>query len=73
VSIVLKSGSLNFLEHSGPVQVCNGVAFIVINKSKEHLCHDTDSDIERNSATLFNINLTLTGLEQKTGACDEGL
>jgi len=25
--IVLKSGSLNLLEHSGPVQACNGIAF----------------------------------------------
>ena len=24
----LKSGSLNLLEHSGPVQVCNGVALL---------------------------------------------
>jgi len=26
VQIVLKSGSLNFLEPSGPVQACNGIA-----------------------------------------------
>jgi len=26
VSIVLKSGNLNLLEHSGPVQACNGIA-----------------------------------------------
>ena len=26
VPIVLKSGSLNLLEHSGPVQACNGIA-----------------------------------------------
>jgi hypothetical protein len=26
VSIVLKFGSLNLLEHSGPVQACNGIA-----------------------------------------------
>jgi hypothetical protein len=26
VPIVLKSGSLNFLEPSGPVQACNGIA-----------------------------------------------
>jgi hypothetical protein len=26
VPIVLKSGSLNLLEPSGPVQVCNGIA-----------------------------------------------
>jgi hypothetical protein len=26
VPIVLKSGRLNLLEHSGPVQACNGIA-----------------------------------------------
>ena len=30
VPIVLKSGSLNLLEHSGPVQAYNGIAFIVL-------------------------------------------
>ena len=29
VPIVLKSGSLNLLEPSGPVQACNGIAFKV--------------------------------------------
>ena len=31
VPIVLKSGSLNLLEHSGPVQACNGIA-LPVNK-----------------------------------------
>ena len=30
VLTVLKSGSLNLLEPSGPVQVCNGIALYVI-------------------------------------------
>jgi len=25
----MKSGSLNFLEYSGPVQACNGIAFTI--------------------------------------------
>jgi len=29
VPIVLKSGSLNLLEHSGPVQACNGIALLI--------------------------------------------
>ena len=29
VPIVLKSGSLNILEPSGPVQACNGIAFLL--------------------------------------------
>jgi len=28
VPIVLKSGSLNLLEASGPVQACNGIAYL---------------------------------------------
>ena len=31
MTIVLKSGSLNFLELSGPVQACNGIAFFTFN------------------------------------------
>jgi hypothetical protein len=30
VPIVLKSGSLNLLEPSGPVEVCNGIALRVL-------------------------------------------
>jgi len=26
-AVVMKSGNLNFLEHSGPLQACNGTAF----------------------------------------------
>jgi len=35
VPIVLKSGSLNLLEPSGPVQACNGIAL----PSTVHLCY----------------------------------
>ena len=31
VSIVLKSGSLNFLEASGPVQACNEISLHLLN------------------------------------------
>ena len=30
-AVVTKSGKLNFLEPSGPVQACNGTAYIEIN------------------------------------------
>jgi len=33
VSIVLKSGSLNLLEPSGPGQVCNGIALPLVEES----------------------------------------
>ena len=29
-AVVMKSGNLNFLEPSGPLQGCNGTAFIII-------------------------------------------
>jgi len=32
VPIVLKSGSLNLLEPSGPVQACNGIALSFYNR-----------------------------------------
>jgi hypothetical protein len=28
-TVVMKSGNLNFLESSGPLQVCNGTAFLL--------------------------------------------
>jgi len=37
--IVMKSGKLNFLETSGPVQACNGDAFReVAYFKKQHVC-----------------------------------
>ena len=44
VPIVLKSGSLNLLEPSGPVQACNGIAlpiYIYIYKSSSYLTDNT--------------------------------
>jgi hypothetical protein len=35
VPIVLKFGSLNFLESSGPVQACNGIAFLLPLHNRE--------------------------------------
>jgi len=35
VQIVLKSGSLNLLEPSGPVQACNGIALpLTVNRNE---------------------------------------
>ena len=36
-AVVMKSGSLNFLEPSGPVQACNGTAFYAIQSLKIHM------------------------------------
>jgi len=38
VAIVLKSGSLNLLEPSGPVQACNGIALLVYIKVPQVFC-----------------------------------
>jgi len=35
VPIVLKSGSLSLLEPSGPVQGCNGIAFLLLSKTNK--------------------------------------
>ena len=35
VTIVLKSGSLNLLEPSGPVQACTGIAFCCRTKAEQ--------------------------------------
>jgi len=37
-AVVTKSGNLNFLEPSGPVQACNGTAFTNINVSELNVC-----------------------------------
>jgi hypothetical protein len=34
----LKSGSLNFLELSGTVQACNGIAFLLLVSTKINIC-----------------------------------
>jgi len=36
VPIVLKSGSLNLLEPSGPIQACNGIALPYCTLLKSH-------------------------------------
>ena len=35
-AVVTKSGDLNFLEPSGPVQVCNGTALPLLSKNNPH-------------------------------------
>jgi len=31
-AVVMKSGNLNFLEHSGPLQACNGTALLYLSR-----------------------------------------
>ena len=40
-AVVTKSGSLNFLEPTGPVQACNGIAFLELElkNPKSVLCN----------------------------------
>ena len=35
-AVVMESGNLNFLEHSGPLQACNGTALPVLSRSQGH-------------------------------------
>jgi hypothetical protein len=44
VPIVLKSGSLNLLEHSGPLQVCNGIALLYLTSVKVLWSHKDGFD-----------------------------
>jgi hypothetical protein len=67
-SVVMKSGSLNLLDPSGPVQACNGIAlplplvFIDITKlsftyPRRHCCSDGGC-----SAVHHLVQLTYSGL-----------
>jgi hypothetical protein len=57
VPIILKSGSLNLLEHSGPVQACNGVALpLPFTRSYTSKSHEESS--------RMNLNLQCSVLQQ---------
>jgi hypothetical protein len=43
VPIVLKSGSLNLLEPSGPVQACDGIAFVLLPEKYLKKNHESGS------------------------------
>jgi len=43
MQIVLKSGSLNFLEPSGPLQVCSGIALTFTALNIEHVMSRIDN------------------------------
>jgi hypothetical protein len=60
VPIVLKSGSLNLLEPSGPVQACNGIALPF------YLLDATGCDIYFYDSTCFQNFLKLCPLEAAT-------
>jgi len=38
-AVVMKSGNLNFLETSGPLQACNGTALPLLAQCARHCCH----------------------------------
>ena len=54
--IVLKSGSINLLETTGPVQACNGIAlpFTSITKSSRRPGRGADKPYHLNVRTVFN-------------------
>jgi hypothetical protein len=63
VTIPLKSGSLNLLETSGPVQVCKGIAFTcyhdqLLSKITRNVLYDNyDDDDDDNNNNNNNNNL----------------
>ena len=64
-AVVMKSGNLNFLETSGPLQACNGTALplpLTINLLKG----TTDKSINLDSANCFDFLKTLRVLELST-------
>ena len=42
-AVVTKSGNLNFLEHSGPVQACNGTALPLPYMFRATMCPSSDN------------------------------
>ena len=66
--IVLKSGSLSFLEPSGSVQASNGIALPFTfnsNSSGLYLEHQGFHCVVRNSVTLFQLRVSqMVGLER---------
>jgi len=46
-AVVMKSGSLNFLEHSGPVQACNGTALPLLLHNNVVLSYATINKARR--------------------------
>jgi len=63
----MKSGNLNFLESSGPVQACNGTAFItyktVYSPTSQRI--NTDTVIKINLLPLFR-EITAVNCEHNT-------
>jgi hypothetical protein len=59
VLIVLKSGSLKLLEHSGPVQVCNGIALpLHLPGGDGHFTEEPRKTKGNSSVTVGNQTLT---------------
>jgi len=59
-AVVTKSGNLNFLQPSGPVQACNGTALPLNVVGMLHFMKlNTRQIISRSSVDVTNANLTL--------------
>jgi hypothetical protein len=68
VTIVLKSGNLNLLEPSGPVQACDGIAFYIMDCILSRFMHlsVTKSTTYENYAASHQIMQTITNLKLTT-------
>ena len=55
----MKSGNLNFLEHSGPLQACNGTDFLLSNKRHDfRKCFFFFISLRRLSETFLTLRRT---------------
>jgi hypothetical protein len=61
VPIVLKSGNLTFLEPSGPVQACNGIALLLPSAFNVHSLDIIDEEMNVNVYTQFDFQLLQDG------------
>ena len=51
-AVVMKSGNLNFLEPSGPLQACNGTAFLVIQASFNFRIYGSSKSVSTSTTAI---------------------
>jgi len=74
----MKSGNLNFLEPSGPLQACNGTVLPLHSLLKSIILYLTVEELESNLMLLFikfyftssMLNMFRTLIHSSSGACD---
>jgi hypothetical protein len=64
----MKSGNLNFLEPSGPLQACKGTALPFVSEMSAHICKTTSHHIPEEGVFMVTSGRTsnLTCMKQST-------